>query len=114
MSITALQPAAPRTSAAAERQPSLDAPVGRLRACQMRSGTSQIEKFETRRAHRKDADDIAVAHRDSIRSIGPKFYPPHVVDDWAEGITGDVYLKAMEGGEVFFIATGEIGGNVVV
>ena len=54
---------------------------------------------------------MAVAHRDSIRSIGPAFYPPNVVDDWEEGLTGDVYRKAMNGGEVFFIATGVIGGK---
>lgn len=70
--------------------------------------------FETRQAHPSDADDIAVAHRDSIRSTGPTFYPPNVVDDWQEGLTGDVYLKAMEGGEVFFIATGNIDGQARV
>lgn len=74
----------------------------------------KIAQFETRRAHRSDADDIAVAHRDSIRSVGPKFYPTNVVDDWEEGLTGDVYVKAMEGGEVFFIATGEIDGKAAV
>jgi putative acetyltransferase len=74
----------------------------------------KIAEFETRRAHRSDADDIARAHRDSIRSIGPRFYPPNVVDDWEEGLTGDLYLKAMEGGEVFFIATGKIDGKTLV
>ncbi len=71
-------------------------------------------EFETRRAHPPDADDIAEAHRDSIRSIGPRFYPRNVVGDWAEGITGDVYVRAMEGGEAFFIATGEIDGKPAV
>ena len=70
--------------------------------------------FETRRADPSDADDIAVAHRDSIRSLGPAFYHPNVVDDWEEGLAGDVYLKAMEAGEVFFIATGQIDGAAVV
>jgi putative acetyltransferase len=65
-------------------------------------------EFETRRADPADADDIALAHRDSIRSIGPLFYPPNVVDDWEEGLVGDVYVKAMERGEVFFIAVGGI------
>ena len=74
----------------------------------------KIAEFETRRADRSDADDIALAHRDSIRSIGPTFYPPNVVDDWEEGLTGDVYLKAMEGGEVFFIATGRVDGALVL
>ena len=70
--------------------------------------------FETRRADASDAEDIALAHRDSIRSIGPAFYPPNVVDDWEEGLTGDVYLKAMKSGEVFFIATGSADGKAVV
>lgn len=71
-------------------------------------------EFKTRRAHPSDADAIAAAHHDSIRSIGPSFYPPHVVDDWEQGITGDLYVKAMEGGEVFFIAVGEIDGEAAV
>jgi putative acetyltransferase len=61
-------------------------------------------KFETRRASPLDASAIAAAHLDSIRSLGPGFYPPEVVDDWADGLTADVYIRAMEGGEVFFIA----------
>ncbi|MCI0719067.1 MAG: GNAT family N-acetyltransferase [Acidobacteria bacterium] len=67
-----------------------------------------VPDFELRCARPSDADDIAVAHRDSIRSIGPGFYPPEVVGAWAAGLTGDVYVKAMEGGEVFFIAIGAI------
>lgn len=74
----------------------------------------KIAEVETRRAHPSDADDIALAHRDSIRSIGPRFYPPSVVDDWEEGLTADVYLKAMDGGEVFFIATGKVDGTALV
>jgi len=73
-----------------------------------------IVEYKTRQAHPPDADDIAVAHRDSIRSIGPRFYPPNVVDDWEEGLTGEVYVKAMEGGEVFFIATARIDGKAAV
>ena len=74
----------------------------------------KIADLKTRQAVPADADGIAQAHRDSIRSIGPRFYPPNVVDDWEEGLTGDVYRKAMEGGEVFFIATGTIDGTNVV
>jgi ribosomal protein S18 acetylase RimI-like enzyme len=74
----------------------------------------KIADVETRRALPSDADAIAVAHRDSIRSIGPGFYPPHVVDDWAEGLTGDVYVKAMERGEIFIIAVGSIDGEPAV
>ncbi len=60
--------------------------------------------FETRRAHPSDASDIAAAHLDSIRSLGAGFYAPQVVDDWAEGLTADLYIKAMDDGEIFFIA----------
>ena len=74
----------------------------------------KIGEFQTRRAHPADADDIAEAHHDSIRSIGPRFYPPNVVADWDEGVTVDLYVKAMEGGEVFFIAIGQINGKAAV
>jgi hypothetical protein len=37
-----------------------------------------------------DVDDIAAAHLDSIRSIGPRFYDPAVVDDWGAQITGEL------------------------
>jgi GNAT superfamily N-acetyltransferase len=73
-----------------------------------------IAGFETRRARASDADDIAVAHRDSIRSIGARFYPPDVVDDWSAVVTRDLYVNAMEGGEVFFIAIGEVDGTPAV
>jgi ribosomal protein S18 acetylase RimI-like enzyme len=73
-----------------------------------------IARFETRKAVPSDAEAIAVAHRDSIRAIGPRFYPPHVVEDWQDGLTADVYVQAMERGEVFFIATGEIDGRPTV
>lgn len=65
-------------------------------------------EYTIRRANPSDADDIAIAHRDSIRSVGPRFYPSDVVEDWGEGLTPDIYVKAMEGGEVFFIAIGQI------
>ena len=68
-------------------------------------------EVQTRRAHRKDAEAIASAHLDSIRSIGPAFYPPDVVEAWSAGLTPDIYVKAMQGGEAFFIATGHIDGR---
>jgi 3-oxoadipate enol-lactonase len=71
-------------------------------------------EFEIRRAQPSDADAIAVAHRESIRSIGPRFYPASIVDDWAAGLTSDVYIKAMQGGEVFFIAAAEVDGEPAV
>src|SRR5687767_4598600 len=67
-----------------------------------------------RRALPADAEAIAEAHRDSIRSIGPQFYPPNVVDDWADGLSGAVYVKAMDAGEVFFIAAGTLDGKPAV
>jgi putative acetyltransferase len=73
-----------------------------------------IAGFETRRAQRSDAEDIALAHRDSIQSIGPAFYPVSVVDDWKDGLNADVYLRAMDAGEVFFIATGKIDADTLV
>ena len=71
-------------------------------------------EIQTRRAHPEDAEAIALAHLDSIRSIGPAFYPPDVVEAWGSGLTRDIYVKAMEGGEAFFIATGDINGKPAV
>jgi GNAT superfamily N-acetyltransferase len=65
-------------------------------------------RFDTRRAHPSDASDIAAAHCDSIRSLGAGYYPPQVVDEWADGLTADLYIKAMEGGEIFFIAVAAV------
>jgi len=50
----------------------------------------------------------------AIRSIGPAFYPPEVIQAWGAGLTPDIYVKAMEGGEVFLIAMGHIDGEPVV
>lgn len=71
-------------------------------------------EVQTRRAHPRDAEAIALAHLDSIRSIGPTFYPPDVVEAWGFGLTPDIYVKAMESGEAFFIATGHIDGQPAV
>jgi putative acetyltransferase len=73
-----------------------------------------VTTFETRRANPADADDIAAAHLDSIRSIGPRLYPAEVVDDWAAGVSADLYIRAMKRGEVFFIALGIIDGRRAV
>ena len=64
--------------------------------------------YSIRRAQPSDAEDIRAAHRDSIRSVGPKFYPASVVEDWGEGLTPDLYVNAMASGEVFFVAIGQI------
>ena len=73
-----------------------------------------LGEVQTRRAHPEDAQAIALAHLDSIRSIGPTFYPSDVVEAWGSGVTPDIYVKAMEDGEAFFIATGHIDGQPVV
>jgi putative acetyltransferase len=70
--------------------------------------------FETRRAEPSDADAIAVAHRDSIRSLGPAFYSPDIVEAWQEGLEANLYLRAMKTGEVFFVATGRIGSENIL
>lgn len=66
--------------------------------------------IQTRRAHSEDAEAIALAHLDSIRSIGAAFYTPDVIEAWCAGLTSDIYVKAMAGGEAFFVATGHIDG----
>lgn len=71
-------------------------------------------EVQTRRAHPEDAEAIALAHLDSIRSIGPTFYSPELVEAWGAGLTPDIYVKAMEGGEAFFIAVEHVDGQLVV
>jgi putative acetyltransferase len=80
----------------------------------MGMSSGRIGAFEIRRAEPSDVDGIALAHRDSIQSIGPAFYSPEIVACWQEAITGELYLKAMEAGEVFFIAVGEADGGGAV
>ena len=70
--------------------------------------------IETRPATEEDAPAIALAHIDSIRAVGPRFYQPYIVEAWCEGLTADIYAKAMRGGEAFFIATGRLDGQYVV
>ncbi len=74
----------------------------------------EIQRIQTRQAQPSDAEAIALAHLDSIRSIGPAFYPPEVIEGWIAGLTPDIYVKAMQGGEAFFIATGHLDGEAVV
>jgi putative acetyltransferase len=70
--------------------------------------------IQTRRATPEDAEAIAVAHTDSIRSLGRAYYVPEIVDMWGAGLTAELYVNAMNGGEVFFIATAEIDGQPAV
>ena len=73
-----------------------------------------ISGVEIRQATEEDAAAIAVAHQDSIATLGPAYYPQEVVRVWGEGLTPDLYVNAMRGGEVFFIATGLLDGEHVV
>lgn len=70
--------------------------------------------FEIRRAGPSDVEEIALAHRDSIQSIGPAFYSPEIAACWQEAIESRLYLAAMGAGEVFFIAVGEVDGRSAV
>jgi GNAT superfamily N-acetyltransferase len=67
-----------------------------------------------RRAREEDAEGIARAHIDSILTLGALSYPADVVAAWSEGLTADLYARAMQGGEVFYIATAFIDGEQVV
>lgn len=80
----------------------------------MGTGTRRIEAFEIREAVPSDVNGIALAHRDSIQSFGPTYYSDDVVAWWQEAIEGQLYLEAMDGGEVFFIALGDVDGRRVV
>jgi GNAT superfamily N-acetyltransferase len=71
--------------------------------------------FAIRRAGEGDANAIAAAHRDSIESIGPRFYPADVVRDWGGAIDAGIYVNAMAAGEVFFVAVAStIDGDEVL
>jgi hypothetical protein len=72
-----------------------------------------MSDVEFRRATPADAPAMAVAHLDSIRSIGPAFYASELVDAWAAVVTPEMYVKAMAEGEVFFIAVAASGGDVL-
>jgi putative acetyltransferase len=66
-------------------------------------------KYVIRRAGTADADDIAAAHLDSIRSIGLRHYSADVVREWSAAISGKLYTDAMSQGEVFFVAERDEG-----
>jgi ribosomal protein S18 acetylase RimI-like enzyme len=74
-----------------------------------RSRTKGDADIRIRRATPSDADAIAGTHLDSIETIGPRFYPAEIVREWSSGLTPDVYGRAMEQGEVFFIALDQHG-----
>jgi putative acetyltransferase len=70
--------------------------------------------METRLATPADAPAMAEAHLDSIRSLGPAFYSPELVDASAAMVRPTMYVEAMAAGEVFFIALGPIDGQPAV
>ena len=74
----------------------------------------RIDRLNIRPAERSDVDDIAQAHLDSIQSIGASYYPADVVAGWQDGVAGGLYLHAMDRGEVFFVAIGEVNGTPLV
>jgi len=67
--------------------------------------------FEIRLAAADDADAIAVAHRDSIETIGPRFYSADMVGAWGSAIQPDLYRGAMAAGERFFVAAASQDGR---
>ena len=73
-----------------------------------------FDDFQIRPATPADAEAIALAHLDSIRSLGPVFYPEEVVRAWSAGLGPALYVNAMNDGEAFFIATGLLDQETVV
>ncbi len=60
-------------------------------------------KYRLRRATPDDAAGIAAAHSASIQGIGPKFYPPDVIEVWGEPRDPLKYITHMQAGEVYFV-----------
>jgi hypothetical protein len=69
---------------------------------------SPVVMAQIRRAGPSDAEHIAAAHLDSIRTVGARFYSADIVEDWVARISPERYVKAMEGGETFYVALGSI------
>jgi putative acetyltransferase len=65
---------------------------------------SHSPAFKIRSAQPADADRIASAHRESISSLGPRYYEPDIVQDWGAHIRPEMYATAMAEGEQFFVA----------
>jgi putative acetyltransferase len=73
-----------------------------------------IQELDFRRATEFDVEAVADAHRDSILELGLQAYSAAIVGEWAGVVSPGLYLKAMGRGEVFFIATGTVGGHTMV
>ena len=80
----------------------------------MRHDRRDLGDVQIRPAQPADAEAITLAHLDSIRSLGPAFYPSEVVEAWSAGLIPSIYANAMVAGEAFFIATGMLNGEVTV
>ena len=74
------------------------------------TGASPLVDFQVRRAQLTDVDAMASAHLDAIQSIGPRYYDADVVSAWGAGLSGQMYVRAMTRGEVFFVAV-RAGGD---
>jgi GNAT superfamily N-acetyltransferase len=74
----------------------------------------EFDDFRIRLATPADAEGITLAHLDSIRSLGPVFYPDEVVQAWSARLSPALYVSAMNDGEAFFIATGRRDQETVV
>ena len=61
-------------------------------------------EFRIRIASPADADRIAAAHLDSIRTLGPRYYDQPIVEQWGARIRPAMYTTAMADGEQFFVA----------
>ena len=78
------------------------------------SDAPRRDDFVIRPAQMTDADAIAAAHRDSIQSIGPRYYDAAVVSAWASGLSRQLYVRAMVRGEKFFVAVPAQGGREIL
>jgi ribosomal protein S18 acetylase RimI-like enzyme len=76
--------------------------------------TAEIGNLDLRQATAADLDGMAEAHRDSIRHLGGGFYAEPIIAEWAGVVSAELYLDAMNRGEVFFIATGTIAAQALV
>ena len=72
-----------------------------------------MQDVDIRLATSVDAESIADAHMDSIRSLGSLFYAANIIEAW-EGLREcSTYVRAMERGVTFFIATESETGKVI-
>jgi GNAT superfamily N-acetyltransferase len=62
-----------------------------------------------RAAREEDAEGIAEAHVDAIRTLGAAGYDRGVVEAWGAARSGERYVRAMAAGERFFVAEDEDG-----